>query len=60
MPKVVKPKLYKFVRKEINDDKNNIVLRFKNLNTKQIKELKKSLNQFIVGFFDAPESDGEV
>ena len=55
MVKKTDPKLYKFTRKTIDEDKNNLVLRFKNLSTKQIRELKSSLNDFIVGFFDKEE-----
>ena len=55
MVKKTDPKLYKFARKTIDEDKNNLVLRFKNLSTKQIRELKGALNDFIVGFFDKEE-----
>ena len=58
MVKKGQPKLFKFVRKSVNDDKNNLVLRFKNLDTKQIKRLKESLNQYIADFFE--EDDEKV
>ena len=57
MVKKTEPRLYKFTRKTIDEDKNNLVLRFKNLTTKQIRELKMSLNDFIVGFFDKEEEE---
>ena len=52
MVKKMQPKLFKFVRKAVNDDKNHLVLRFKNLDGKQIKRLKSSLNEYIVDFFE--------
>ena len=55
MVKKTDPKLYKFARKTIDESKNNLVLRFKNLSTKQIRELKSALNEFIVGFFEQDE-----
>ena len=52
MVKKSEPRLYKFTRKTIDEEKNNLVLRFKNLSGKQIRELKGALNDFIVGFFE--------
>ena len=55
MVKKTDPKLYKFKRSAVNEDKDHLVLRFKNLKSKQIKQLKDALNDFISDFFDEPE-----
>ena len=55
MVKKTDPKLYKFKRVAVNEDKNHLVLKFKNLKSKQIKQLKDALNDFIHEFFVEPE-----
>ena len=55
MPKTAKPKIYKVTRKNINDDKNNFVVRFKNLDKEQIKQLRVELQDVGDHFFDSQE-----
>ena len=61
MPKQAKPKIYKVTRKNLNDDKNNFVVRFKNLSKEEIKQLRVELQDVVDHFFDRqelPESHG--
>ena len=59
MPKAAKAKIYKVTRKNINDDKNNFVVRFKNLDKEQVKQLRVEL-QDIVDHFFRPEEEPQV
>ena len=61
MPKKSGPKLYKVTRKIINEDKNNLVIRFKNIDNKQLKQLRADLNEFISDYFTVvPDDRSEV
>ena len=55
MPKAAKPKIYKVTRKNLNDDKNNFVVRFKNLDKEQIKQLRVELQDVVDHFFTTEE-----
>ena len=55
MPKSANPKIFKVVRKNIADDKNNLVIRFKNLEKDDIKQLRAELQDVVDHFFDKQE-----
>ena len=52
MPKAKAPKIFKVKKKTIKDDKNNFVIRFKNLTKQDEKDLRSDLDVFISGYFD--------
>lgn len=52
MPKVAKPKIYKVTRKNIADDKNNFVVRWKDLSKDEIKQLRVEIQDVLDHFFD--------
>ena len=54
-----KQKLYKFSRKTIDGNKNWLAVKFKNLNTKEIKIVKDALNELISTFFKAEAEPDE-
>ena len=54
-----KEKIFKVVRKTIGEDKNNLVVRFKNLDTKTIRELKRDLNVFCHEYLVEKSEDPE-
>ena len=51
MPKKTEPKIYKIRKSVINEDPNNLVVRFKNLSKKQLREFKQDLNEFCQAYF---------
>ena len=55
MPKVAKPRIYKVTRKNIADDKNNFLVRWKNLSKEEIKQLRVELQDVVDHFFDRQE-----
>ena len=55
MPKVAKQRIYKITRKNLNDDKNNFVVRWKNLSKEEIKQLRIELQDIVDHFFDRQE-----
>ena len=55
MPKVAKSKIYKVTRKNISDDKNNFVVRWKTLSKEEIKQLRVELQDVVDHFFDRQE-----
>ena len=55
MPKTAKPKIFKVVRKSIADDKNNLVIRWKNLEKDDIKQLRVELQDVVDHFFEKQE-----
>ena len=59
MPKAAKPKIYKVTRKNINDDKNNFLVRFKNLDREQVKQLRVELQDVVDHFFRTEEEPQE-
>ena len=59
MPKPVKPKIYKVTRKNINEDKNNFVVRWKNLSKEEIKQLRIELDDVVAHFFVKQEAPSE-
>lgn len=50
MVKSKAPKIFKIVKKVI-DEKENLCIRFKNLDKKQIKELKSDLDRYCKAYF---------
>jgi ribosomal protein L10 len=59
MPKQLKPKIFKVTRKNINDDKNNFVIRWKNLSKEQIKQLRIELDDVVAHYFVKQEAPSE-
>ena len=57
MPKAAKPRVYKVTRKNIADDKNNFVVRWKNLNKEEVKQLRVELQDVVDHFFDRQERE---
>ena len=57
MPKAAKPRVYKVTRKNIADDKNNFVVRWKNLSKEEIKQLRVELQDVVEHFFDRQEQE---
>ena len=55
MPKSLQPKIYKVKKKTIDEDKNNYVIKFKNLTREQVKQLRVELDDVCTHFFDKPE-----
>ena len=55
MPKSSAPKIFKVKKKTIDEDKNNFVVRFKNLSKEQIKQLRVELDDVCRHFFDKAE-----
>ena len=59
MPKAGKPKIFKVVRKNIAEDKNNLVIRWKNLEKDDIKQLRAELQDVVDHFFDKQTEQGQ-
>ena len=57
MPKKIEPKVYKIRKSVINEDPNNLVVRFKNLSKKQLREFKQDLNEFCQAYFRVPVAE---
>jgi len=57
MPKAAKPRIYKVTRKNIADDKNNFVVRWKNLSKEEVKQLRVELQDVVDHFFDKQERE---
>ena len=55
MPKPIKKKIYKVKRKEIDDSKENFVVKFKGLSKLEIKELRTDLDEFLQKYLDPVE-----
>ena len=60
MPKVQKDKrkLYKCVKKVI-DDVPYLCVKFKNLGTKDIREVRSEINELLTDFWAEPEADSD-
>ena len=54
MPKVTGPKVFKVKKTQINEQ-DNLVIRYKNLSKKQIKDFKSDLDQFCQAYFEEVE-----
>ena len=59
MPKAIAKKLYKVTRKEINDSKNNFVVKFKGLSKSEIKQLRTDLDNFLRDYLDKEEEKAD-
>jgi len=59
MPKAQARKIFKVKKKTINEDKNNFVIRFKNLSKAEQKDLRADLDIFVAGYFDYEKQDDE-
>ena len=57
MPRKVNPKIYKITKLTVNEDPNNLRVRYKNLDKKQLREFKQDLNAFCQAYFTEPVSD---
>ena len=57
MPKSQERKLFKCVRKTINGDKNFLAVKFKNLSSSDIREVKTEINVLLKDFWTAPILD---
>ena len=55
MPKQIKKKIYKVKRKEIDESKDNFVVKFKGLSKQEIKELRTDLDEFLQKYLDPVE-----
>jgi len=51
MPKSKAPKVFKVKKSTINENPDNLVVRFKNLDKKQVKEFKRDLDEFCQAYF---------
>ena len=59
MPKAIAKKLYKVTRKEINDSKNNFVVKFKGLSKAEIKQLRTDLDNFLRDYLEKEEEKSD-
>ncbi len=57
MPKKQVRKIFKVKKKTINEDKNNFVIRFKNLSKGEQKDLRADLDIFVAGYFDYDDKE---
>ena len=57
MPKKTDPKVYKIKKRVINEDTNNLVVRYKNLSKKQARDFKQDLNEFCQAYFKVPDDE---
>lgn len=60
MPKAKVRKIFKVKKKTIKDDKNNFVIRFKNLSKGEEKDLRSDLDVFISGYFDYEKEEQQA
>ena len=60
MPKAKVRKIFKVKKKTIKDDKNNFVIRFKDLSKGEEKDLRSDLDVFISGYFDYEKEDQQT
>ena len=59
MPKSQERKLYKCVRKTINGDKNFLAVKFKNLSSSDIREVKAEINSLLQDFWTTSGDEEE-
>ena len=59
MPKKVCPKIYKVRKKEIDDYKDNFVVKFRGLSKAEVKQLRTELDQFLKNFMNPVEEETE-
>ena len=57
MPKKVTKKIYKVTRKEIAENKDNFVVKFKGLDKQEIKALRTDLDEFLKSYLCPPDED---
>ena len=60
MPKAKVRKIFKVKKKTIKDDKNNFVIRYKNLSKGEEKDLRSDLDVFISGYFDYEKEEQQA
>ena len=58
MPKAVKPKIYKAVKKNL-DGKDFICVQIKNLKTQQVRDVKRDVNNVLEDWFAPKNEDSE-
>ena len=59
MPKAIAKKLYKVTRKEINENKNNFVVKFKGLSKAEIKQLRTDLDDYLRDYLEKEEEKSD-
>lgn len=52
MPKQIKKKIFKVKRKEIDENKDNFVVRFKGLTKPEIKALRTDLDEYLKHYLE--------
>ena len=52
MPKQIKKKIFKVKRKEIDENKDNFVVRFKGLSKPEIKQLRTDIDAFLKDYLE--------
>ena len=52
MPKKIAKKIYKVKRKEIDDSKDNFVVKFKGLSKQEIKQLRTDIDDFLKDYLE--------
>ena len=57
MPRKIAKKIYKVKRKEIDDSKDNFVVKFKGLTKAEIKELRSDLDEFLKNYLEPVEEE---
>ena len=58
--KTAERKVYKCVRKTIDGDRNFLALKFKNLSSTDIREVKAEINALMVNFWEESDTEREV
>ena len=53
MPKKIAKKIYKVKRKEIDDSKDNFVVKFKGLSKQEIKQLRTDIDAFLKDYLES-------
>ena len=59
MTKAIAKKLYKVTRKEINENKNNFVVKFKGLSKAEIKQLRTDLDVYLRDYLEKEEEKSD-
>ena len=58
--KTAERKVYKCVRKTIDGDRNFLALKFKNLSSTDIREVKAEINALMATFWEESDTEREV
>ena len=60
MPKQIKKKIFKVKRKEIDENKDNFVVRFKGLSKPEIKQLRTDIDAFLKDYLEPISEEKSV